>query len=278
MIARVLPDVSGLDRAFDYLVPDELRATVEVGTIVRVDLHGRRVGGWVIELTDELTSGVSREQLRPIVLKPIVKVTGAGPSADLIELAEWASVRWAARRIRPFLVRASPERAVTGLPQPARTVRGTVGPTSPATSTMLAAGGGVLRLPPRADQMPAVLSAVQFAAGRGGSLLAVAPSQSQVALLATRLSRAGVTVAVVPHDWARAAAGVDVVLGSRSAAWAPCAGLAAAIVLDEHDEALQDERAPTWHARDVVLERCRRAGVPVVLVSPVPTPKGKSKA
>ncbi len=92
-----------------------------------------------------------------------------------------------------------------------------------------------------------------------------------MALLATRLSRAGVTVAVMPHDWARAKAGVDVVLGSRSAAWAPCGGLAAAIVLDEHDEALQEERAPTWHARDVVLERCRRAGVPAVLVSPVPT-------
>ena len=75
----------------------------------------------------------------------------------------------------------------------------------------------------------------------------------------------------MPHDWARAKAGVDVVIGSRSAAWAPCGGLAAAIVLDEHDEALQEERAPTWHARDVVLERCRRAGVPAVLVSPVPT-------
>ena len=79
MIARVLPDVSGLDRAFDYLVPDELRATVEVGTIVRVDLHGRRVGGWVIELADEVADGVDADRLKPIALKPIVKVTGAGP-------------------------------------------------------------------------------------------------------------------------------------------------------------------------------------------------------
>ena len=54
----------------------------------------------------------------------------------------------------------------------------------------------MLRLPPRADQMPALLSAVRFAASRGGSVLAIAPSQSQVAFLATRLSRAGVTVAV----------------------------------------------------------------------------------
>ena len=271
MIARVLPDVSGLDRAFDYLVPDELRSTVEVGTIVRVDLHGRRVGGWVIELADEVADGVDADRLKPIALKPIVKVTGAGPSAGLIELAEWASVRWAARRLRPFLVTASPERAVTGLPLASRTVRGTVGPTSPATTAMLEGGGGVLRLPPRVDQMPALLSAVQFTAGRAGSLLAIVPSQAQVAFLATRLSRAGLTVAVVPRDWALAAAGVDVVIGSRSAAWAPCAGLAAAIVLDEHDEALQEERSPTWHARDVVLERCRRAGVPAVLVSPVPT-------
>ena len=263
--------MSGLDRAFDYLVPDALRATVEVGTIVRVDLHRRRVGGWVVELTEEPTAGVSRERLKPIVLKPIVKVTGAGPSADLIELAAWASVRWAARRIRPFLVTASPDRAVNGLPLASRTVRGTVGPTSPATTSLLEGGGGVLRLPPRADQMPALLSAVRFAASRGGSVLAIAPSQSQVAFLATRLSRAGVTVAVVPHDWALAKAGVDVVIGSRSAAWAPCAGLAVAVVLDEHDEALQEERAPTWHARDVVLERCRRAGIPAVLVSPVPT-------
>jgi len=41
--------------------------------------------------------------------------------------------------------------------------------------------------------------------------------------------------------------------------------------LDEHDEALQEERSPTWHARDVLLERCRRWSVPCTLVSPVPT-------
>jgi primosomal protein N' (replication factor Y) len=43
------------------------------------------------------------------------------------------------------------------------------------------------------------------------------------------------------------------------------------MVLDEHDESLQDERSPTWHARDVATERARRAGVPCWLVSPTPT-------
>src|SRR5690606_31959252 len=93
----------------------------------------------------------------------------------------------------------------------------------------------------------------------------------QAILLAARLRRSGLTVALAPHDWAAAAGGVDVVIGSRVAAWAPCPGLVAAVVVDEHDEALQDEGSPTWHARDVVIERCRRAGASVLLVSPCPT-------
>ncbi|MFN0090276.1 MAG: hypothetical protein ACKVWR_08425, partial [Acidimicrobiales bacterium] len=89
--------------------------------------------------------------------------------------------------------------------------------------------------------------------------------------LAGRLHRRGVDVALHPQDWARAAAGVEVVVGARAAAWAPAPGLAAVVVLDEHDEAYQEQRSPTWHARDVALERARRAGAPALLVSPTPS-------
>lgn len=258
MIARVLPDVTGLDKSFDYTIPDELERDISVGTIVRVDLHGRRIGGWVVALLDPADAAVDD-------LKPIAKVTGHGPAAELIELAEWAHVRWAARRVRPFLVAASPKRAVRALPLPHRRAVAP-SPASPATTELLESGGGVLRLPPRSDVLPSVLSAITM-----GPTLVVVPTVSDASLLASRLRRAGATVAFVPDDWAAAAGGVDVVIGTRSAAWMPCAGLAAAIVIDEHDEALQEERSPTWHARDVVAERCRRAGVPAVFVSPIPT-------
>ena len=49
-IARVLPDVTGLDKEFDYVVPEELVLDVHLGSRVRVPLHGRRVGGWVVAL------------------------------------------------------------------------------------------------------------------------------------------------------------------------------------------------------------------------------------
>jgi primosomal protein N' (replication factor Y) len=111
---------------------------------------------------------------------------------------------------------------------------------------------------------------VAAAATALGNALVLCPTAAMVATAATRLRRSGVTVAVPPAGWALGAAGATVV-GTRAAAWAPVADLAAVVVLDEHDEAHQQEQTPTWHARDVAIERARRAGVPCVLTSPCPT-------
>jgi primosomal protein N' (replication factor Y) len=256
-VARILPNVTGLDKQFDYLVPEALTDSIQVGTQVRVDLHGRRVAGWVVAVDPP-------DALDDDELKPIARVSGHGPATELIDLADWASVRWAARR-RHFLVAASPHRMVIGLPAIRRT-GATVEPRSPASTAMLGDGGGVLRLPPTSDPMPAVLSASAL-----GPTLVIVPAVDQAMLLAARLRRSGLTVAVMPNDWAAAAGGVDVVIGARAAAWAPCPDLAAAVVIDEHDEALQEEGSPTWHARDVVIERSRRSRTPLLLVSPAPT-------
>ncbi|HZB41567.1 MAG TPA: hypothetical protein VE487_11405 [Ilumatobacter sp.] len=255
-VARVLPNVTGLDKEFDYRVGEEV-GVVQLGDLVRVDLHGRRVGGWVVALDPA-------EALPLDELKSITKVTGRGPSLDLIELAGWAAIRWAGRR-RHFLHAASPDRAVHRVPRVERTGR-VVEPRSPASTRILEDGGGVLRLPPTSDPRPAVMSALAL-----GPTLVVVPAVDRAMLVASALRRAGLTVAVMPNDWALAAGGVDVVIGARRAAWSPCPGLAAVVVVDEHDEALQDEGSPTWHARDVLIERARRGGVPVLLASPCPT-------
>ncbi len=124
----------------------------------------------------------------------------------------------------------------------------------------------MLRLPPRSDVLPALRSVIAL-----GPTLVVTPTISDARSLAKRLRQSGASVALMPDDWAAAMGGVDVVIGPRSAAWAPCPNMASAVVVDEHDEALQEERAPTWHARDVLVERCRRSGVPHLLISPAPT-------
>lgn len=43
------------------------------------------------------------------------------------------------------------------------------------------------------------------------------------------------------------------------------------IVIDEHDDALQEERSPSWHARDIAIQRAEKLGIACVLVSPVPS-------
>lgn len=275
-VVRVQPDVAGIDRAFDYLVPSSLAAEVRVGTVVRVELHGRRVGGWVVEDEVEPPPGV--------VLKPIAKVTGWGPTAEVVELTSWASWRWAGRR-RALLGAATAPGAVPELPgppprpsvapspvaSPAGELAARVLATSDAAATDGTASAHVVRLPPATDPFDVVMAA----AVRGPSLV-VAPTQAVASDLATRLRRAGLPAAVVPRSWAQARRGGTCVLGARGAAWAPVPRVAAVVVLDEHDEVHQDERAPTWHARDVAVERARRLGVPALLVSPMPSSEAQA--
>lgn len=253
LVARVVPDVTGLDKEFDYLVPDNIRERVAVGSLVRVPLHGRRVGGWVVEL-GPWDGSVPIDRL-----VAIAKWSGCGPSAEIVELARWAAVRWGAGRLRPFLVTASPQTMVAGLPRSvARSTRSLGADTSVLPR--------LIRLPPVADPIPIVIEALTH-----GTALVLHPSIHERHELAATLRRAGYAVAVHPDEWARAAGGVDVVIGGRSAIWSPCADLASIVVLDEHDEALQEERSPTWHARDVAIERARRAGAACVLASPCPS-------
>ena len=253
---RVLPDQPAIDKTFDYSVPAALADDVRVGTMVRIALHGRRVGGWVV--ADDVVPPPG------VALRPLAKVTGWGPPPDVIDLAEWAAWRWSGRPAQ-FLRTASPEHAVRHGPSPARPAPPVHVPADELVDEAFGLDRAVLRLPPGVDSYDVALAA----AARGNALILV-PSLAGARYLGLRLRRAGLGVAVMPRDWALAATGATVV-GARAAAWAPVNDLAAVVVLDEHDEGWQQEQAPTWHARDVAAERARRAGVPCVLVSPCPT-------
>ena len=90
LVARVVPNVTGLDKQFDYLVPAEMQQRIAVGSLVRVPLHGRKVGGWVVAL------GPADPAVPADRLLPIAKWSSVGPPAEVVELAQWAEQRWAA--------------------------------------------------------------------------------------------------------------------------------------------------------------------------------------
>lgn len=263
---QVLVDEPAIDREFTYLLPTELasgRVTVTIGTVVRVVLNRRRLRGWVTALDAEAPTG--RE------LVPINGIVGVGPPPHVVDLAGWAARRWAGTRAH-FLRTATADRVVAGVPREATPRRDIATGESPSlpdwVRTAWQAGPQapmVIRLGPSADDWPLIAEAL-----RRGRVLLLAPTVDWAARIAGRLRSDGIQTALMPRDWAGAAA-AHVVIGTRSAAWAPCGQLRTVIVLDEHDEAYQSEAAPTWNARDVAVERARRDGAHCLLVGPMPS-------
>jgi len=75
------------------------------------------------------------------------------------------------------------------------------------------------------------------------------------------------------HDqWQRIRRGdVDVVVGTRSAVFAPFDRVGLIIVDEEHDSSYKQEEAPRYHGRDVAVVRGQREGALVVLGSATPS-------
>lgn len=79
--------------------------------------------------------------------------------------------------------------------------------------------------------------------------------------------------------WWRARRGqVKVVLGTRSAVFAPLANLGVVIVDEEHESSYKQEETPRYHGRDVAVVRARLAGCACVLGSATPSLESYSNA
>src|SRR5262249_41645225 len=75
------------------------------------------------------------------------------------------------------------------------------------------------------------------------------------------------------HDqWQRIRRGdVDIVVGTRSAVFAPIPRLGLIVVDEEHDSSYKQEESPRYNGRDVAIVRAQQAGGLVVLGSATPS-------
>ncbi len=117
-------------------------------------------------------------------------------------------------------------------------------------------------------------------AGRGAIVLVpeIALTPQTVERFRSRLP-GGVEVlhsALAPGErygaWQRLRSGLSrVVVGARSAVFAPVAPLGLIIVDEEHETTYKQEDSPRYHAREVAEERARRAGATLLLGSATPS-------
>jgi primosomal protein N' (replication factor Y) len=118
---------------------------------------------------------------------------------------------------------------------------------------------------------------------RGGSALVLVPEISLTPQTAgrfvERFRSAGVAVlhsglsASQRHkEWTRAAGGgARVVVGARSAVFAPLERLGLIVVDEEHAPDYKQDQLPRYHGRDVAIKRAHMEGCPVVLGSATPS-------
>jgi primosomal protein N' (replication factor Y) len=299
-IARVVVEVEPfhLDRAFDYLVPDDLE--VVAGQRVQVAFAGRSVRGLVVGTGDDSEVPASR-------LRPLKRLLGEHVWVRPLEMD---TLRWAAERFGAPLAdvvrHALPARTVdverrasdAGWYPPGSARRSRSDPPPPAEAleaawavygdqgtTLRAAvvdgnGSFVWRPLPGEDVAARIAELAQLClAGDRDVLVLVPDPASPVADAVVQAAgdlavdlRGGPSSRVVYRRWLEARCGVArVVVGERGAAWMPLERLGLAVVLDEANPAYKERRSPRHHARDVVLERARRAGGVGLAVGTVPS-------
>jgi primosomal protein N' (replication factor Y) len=120
----------------------------------------------------------------------------------------------------------------------------------------------------------------QVVAGGGQAIMLVpeiALTTQTVARLEKRFSRvavlhSGLAEGSRAQTWAAIAAGeIPVIIGTRSAIFAPCPNLGVIIVDEEAESSYKNLSAPRFHTRDVAVLRARLENVPVVLGSATPS-------
>ncbi len=126
------------------------------------------------------------------------------------------------------------------------------------------------------------LAAMQRALDRGQSAILLVPEIGLTPQMAGILDAAfGSKVALLhsaltpeerSEQWRRIRRGqAPIVVGTRSAVFAPAPNLGLILVDEEHDQSYKQEETPRYNARDVAVMRARNAGAVVVLGSATPS-------
>lgn len=89
---------------------------------------------------------------------------------------------------------------------------------------------------------------------------------------AVAVLHSGLTASQRHAEWDRVRRGVArIVVGARSAIFAPVEKLSLIVVDEEHDHSYKQDQLPRYHARDVAIKRGQIEGCPVILGSATPS-------
>ncbi|GGO91722.1 putative primosomal protein N' [Nocardioides phosphati] len=291
-VARVLVDTGlpHLDRTFDYLVPATMADDAVPGSRVKVRFAGKDVDGFVVERAAASEHDGRLQPLRrtvspvpvlqPQVLELVTRIAAryAGSRGDLLRLAVPPRHATVEQEPAPEAHGAVAQRYDARLAQPWATVEDGV-----ELVTSLAAGAapravwsatpGTLRGRPTWVLQIASAVAATVASGRG--VLVIVPNAREAQIVSDGLAPVVERHLVLQADAGPAQryrdflavlrGGVDVVVGTRAAAYAPVRDLGLVILWDDGDDSHEEPRAPYPHVREVLRTRAEIEGAALLV-------------
>ncbi len=287
-VARVAVDVSlpHLDRLFDYLVPESMATVAVPGCRVKVRFSGRLVAGYLVE-----RAAVSEHCGQIAYLH---RVVSAEPvlTSEIARLARAVADRYGGTVADVLRLAIPPRHAAVELSAP--------GSAASARDCARAPGGGLwARYPngaaflaalaagrsPRAiwaalpgqdwPEQIAEAAAATWSTGRGA--LVVVPDARDLDAIDAAMSAVvgqhnvvSLSAQLGPAEryrrWLAVVRGqVRIVVGTRSAMFAPVAGLGLVVIWDDGDDLHSEPRAPYPHVRDVLLIRAHQASAAALI-------------
>lgn len=287
-VARVLPllGVSHLDRAFDYLIDEEDSAAAQPGVRVRIRFNGRLVDAILLSrVSDSDFDGSLRFIDR--VISPFAVYTPVMSS-----LVESLAARYGG--VRSDIIRtAVPARHAKAEEADLNTPWEELGATEhPDLSTWTnyvhgqsfvdsVLAGHIARaawqIVPGASWANALAGLGTSVALKGGGVLIVVPDQRDLDQLESAFRRyvSAKQITVLAHStgpqaryrrFLSALTGQSrIVIGTRSAAFAPVQDLQLAVILGDGDDNLVDNLKPYVHAREVLSTRSALEGCSLIV-------------
>ena len=269
--------VPHLDREFDYLVAAEQSDDAQPGVRVRVRFHGRLVDAFVLERRSE-TDHVGK-------LGWLDRVVSAEPvlTPDVRRLADAVAARYGGTRADVLRLAVPPRHANVEKQPPPQQKPLAVEPVD--TTAWAAYRGGqqyvaalydgraaraVWQALPGEGWPERLAELAAATANTGRAALIVLPDQRDVdAMHAAAIAlvdeahvvalSAGLGPAQRYRRWLSVLrGGARIVIGTRSAVFAPVANLGLVMVWDDGDDTLAEPRAPYPHAREVAMLRAHQ--------------------
>ena len=274
-----------LSRTFVY----RLNEPVHAGCRVLVPFRRREVEGFVVGLRKDPPSGVAIHDVQKVLdSEPLIR-------PDVFELCQWISDYYLAPPGEVLKSALPPGIAAKHLEKHVAGIAGTVCDRTNAPN-LTADQARVLNLIEQSNGFHAILlhgvtgsgktevylRAVESFLAQGKTALVLVPEIGLTPQLTERFAERFSGRTAVLHssltkrrridDWLRIYHGeAPVVIGTRSAVFAPLRNLGLIVVDEEHETSYKQEEMPRYHARDTAVMRAKLAGAVAVLGSATPS-------